>query len=192
MRTTDTTSRRSSENPTNSGARDVPRSPEPEPDRWADAHHAGHAADRSLEQGHALPSVSVSLINAGGPRHRVPGPPGFNGARRLRIIGSRQLAGGRISRQPIPRAFSPFGDFDLASKSYDIQPAMARLIERPQRSMLWRKGHYWSRSVLRARKVLTTPRSPWQHWLGTKVRGGWANDFGGGVQRARGRMSSDV
>jgi hypothetical protein len=26
-----------------------------------------------------------------------------------------------------------------------------------QRSMLWRKGHYWSRSVLRARKMLTTP-----------------------------------
>ena len=89
-----TTSRRSSENPTNSGARDVPRSPEPEPDRWADAHHAGHAADRSLEQGHAVPSVSVSLTNAGGPRHRVPAPPRFNGARRLRIIGSRKLAAG--------------------------------------------------------------------------------------------------
>ena len=67
MRTTDTTSRRSSENPTNSGARDVPRSPEPEPDRWADAHHARHAADRSLEQGHAVPSVSVSLPMREGP-----------------------------------------------------------------------------------------------------------------------------
>jgi hypothetical protein len=28
------------------------------------------------------------------------------------------------------RPFSPFGDVDLASKSYEIQPAMARLIER--------------------------------------------------------------
>jgi hypothetical protein len=34
------------------------------------------------------------------------------------------------SRQPMPRPFSSFGDVDLASKSYEIQPAMAPLIER--------------------------------------------------------------
>jgi len=45
-------------------------------------------------------------------------------------IGKHCLPWGRISRQPMLRPFSPFGDVDLASKSYEIQPAMARLIER--------------------------------------------------------------
>ena len=37
--------------------------------------------------------------------------------------------------------------------------------------MLWRKGHYWGRSVPAARKMLTTLCCPWQHWLGARSGG---------------------
>ncbi len=58
--------------------------------------------------------------------------------------------------------------------------------------MVWRKGHYWPWSVHRAQNDADHTVAPWQHSPGgAKVCGG-ANDFGGGVQRARGRMSSDV
>ncbi len=62
----------------------------------------------------------------------------------------------------------------------------------PQRSMLWRKGHYCPRSVLRGAKDADHTVIPVAALAGCKVRGERANDFGGGVQRARGRMSSDV
>ena len=76
------------------------------------------------------------------------------------------LLGGRISRQPMPRPISPFGDVDLASKSYEIQPAMARLKERgpaaqyavAQRSLLVSKVYSGRENICRRYKYRATIR----------------------------------
>ena len=51
------------------------------------------------------------------------------------------------------------GDFSASGVALLGAPGRPTLftVWRSQRSMLWRKGHYWSQSVLRARKMLTTP-----------------------------------
>ena len=51
------------------------------------------------------------------------------------------------------------GDFSASGVALSGAPGRPALftVWRSQRSMLWRKGHYWSQSVLRARKMLTTP-----------------------------------
>src|SRR5947207_3358686 len=49
----------------------------------------------------------------------------------------RSRSNSRLLRIPggaMPRPFSPFDDVDLASKSYEIQLAMARLVERGPRA----------------------------------------------------------
>jgi len=54
-------------------------------------------------------------------------------SRRVGAFGYQQAM---LAGSVAPRPFSPFGDVDLASRSYEIHALD------PQRSMLWRKGHY--------------------------------------------------
>jgi len=57
--------------------------------------------------------------------------------------------------------------------------------------MLWRKGHYWRRSAPRARNDADHDLLPVAVLAGCKDPG-YGQMISGGVQRARGRMSSDV
>src|SRR5258705_6499937 len=71
------------------------------------------------------------------------------------------LLGGRISRQPMPRPISPFGDVDLASKSYALTRSR-------------RRGRFrWRTSV----------SPPGRSWRGGGVAAGHDSGAGGTVYR---------
>jgi hypothetical protein len=102
---------------------------------------------------------------------------------------------GRISRQPMPRPLSLVGHVDRASKSRGTQPA-ERAAHR-SRTRTARKYAVAQRSLL-APKCTPAAKRCRPHLVARgsiascKGPGVRANDFGGGMQRARGRMSSDV
>jgi hypothetical protein len=102
---------------------------------------------------------------------------------------------GRISRQPMPLPLSLVATSIVLRNHAKPSRQSARRIGRglaQRASMLWRKGHYWRRSAPRARNDADHTLLPVAALPAAKVRGVRANDFGGGMQRARGRMSSDV
>ena len=95
----------------------------------------------------------------------------------------------------MPRPSLVAGDVDLAFEITRIQPAVDRRIE---------CGPAAPAMYAVAQRSLSAPKCapgakdadhtviPVAALAGFKVRGERVNDFGGGVQRARGRMSSDV